>query len=91
MEALIPLGPELRHAGERYELWLRRNEWHLYRGEPNGTSFRFFIIIRADGLPGPEKSDDRYWLRKAREDVNPFSPGESFFQHFSNSVFQLEN
>ena len=74
MEPLISLGPELRHAGHQYELWLRRNEWHLYRGEPNGTTFRFFIIIKADGLPGPEKSGDYYWLGRPCEDVNVCGP-----------------
>jgi hypothetical protein len=74
MEPLDPLGPALRHAGHEYELWLRRNEWHLYRGEPNGTSFRFFIIIRADGLPGPDKSGDCYGLRRSVENVNLCGP-----------------
>ena len=74
MEPLDPLGPILQHAGHQYELWLRRDEWHLYRGQPNGTSFRFFIIIRADRLPGPNKSGDCYCLKRAREDVKVCGP-----------------
>jgi hypothetical protein len=73
MEPLGPLGLALRHAGHNYELWLQRNEWFLYRGEPNGTSFRFFIIIKADRLPGPDKSGEHYWLEKAYP-VFQFSP-----------------
>jgi hypothetical protein len=74
MEPVNPLGPALRHAGHQYELWLRREEWHLYRGEPSGTSFRFFIIMKADRKPGPDKSADYFWLKKAREDVNVCGP-----------------
>ena len=74
MEPVKPLGPELGHAGHRYELWLRRDEWHLYRGEPNGTTFRFFIIIKADRLPGPDKNGERYWLRSSAEDVKVCGP-----------------
>jgi hypothetical protein len=78
MEPLDPLGPALRHDGHDYELWLQRDEWHLYRGQPNKTSFRFFLIIKADrrlspdetGKPGPDKNGDCYCLKKAHEDVN---------------------
>jgi hypothetical protein len=72
----------VQHAGHNYELWLQRNEWFLYRGQSNGTSFRFFLIIKADRLPGPDKSvepgpdknGDCYCLKKAREDVNVCGP-----------------
>jgi hypothetical protein len=82
MEPVNPLGAVLRHAGQAYELWLQRNEWFLYRGQANGTSFRYFIIIRADGLPapdklgkpGPDKTEACYSLKKAQEDVNVCGP-----------------
>ena len=56
MEPLDPLGPALHHAGHKYELWFRENKWHLYRGETNGTSFRFFLILKAEPRPGPDKN-----------------------------------
>jgi hypothetical protein len=74
MEPINPLGPELRHAGQEYELWLRRSAWHLYRGEPNGTSFRFFIIIKAEHKPGSGILEDCYYLRRPRENVNTCGP-----------------
>ena len=40
MEPIDPLGAILDHAGHRYELWLRRDEWHLYRGETTGIPFQ---------------------------------------------------
>jgi hypothetical protein len=70
MEPLDPLGPALRHASHAYELWLQRDEWHLYRGEPNGTSFRFFIIIKADRKPGSTETEATWWLMGIREEVN---------------------
>jgi hypothetical protein len=69
MEPIEQLGPHLRHAGHDYTLWLARDCWHLFRGEANGTSFRFFLIIRADPLPGPAESADCYCLRKPQADV----------------------
>ena len=74
MEPIDCLGTELRHAGHDYELWLRREEWHLYRGEANGTSFRFFIIIKADLLPGLGRIESSYYLRNPSEDVNVCGP-----------------
>jgi hypothetical protein len=74
MEPVDPLGAVLHHAGHQYELWLRRDEWHLYRGQANGTSFRFFIIIKADRKPGPNGIEPSYWLKKAPEDVNVCGP-----------------
>jgi hypothetical protein len=81
MEPVDPLGAVLHHASHNYDLWLQRDEWFLYRGEPNGTSFRFFLIIRADRKPEPGKRQPRpakiepqYWLKKACEDVNVCGP-----------------
>jgi hypothetical protein len=71
VDPIDPLGPCLEHAGSRYELWIRRENWFLYRSEFNGTSFRHFIIIKAETKPGPDKNETCYWLSKAREDVNP--------------------
>jgi hypothetical protein len=78
MDPIECLGPELQHDSHNYTLWLQRNEWFLYRGQPNGTSFRFFLIIKADRLPdpdksagsGPDKNGDCYCLRRPKEDVN---------------------
>ena len=41
----------LRIDGHHYELWIRREVWFLYRGEFNGTSFRHFLILKADVVP----------------------------------------
>ena len=62
------------HAGHAYELWLQREGWHLYRGEPKGTSFRFFIILRAESLPVPAKNSADYWLRGLCDNVNVCGP-----------------
>jgi len=74
MDPIDRLGPNLQHAGHDYELWLQRDHWFLYRGEPNGTSFRFFVIIRADLEPRPAKSEIQYRLKKAIENVNVCGP-----------------
>jgi len=74
MDPIDRLGPNLQHAGHDYELWLQRVHWFLYRGEPNGTSFRFFVIIRADREPRPAKSEIQYRLKKANENVNVCGP-----------------
>jgi hypothetical protein len=74
MDSIECLGNHLEVAGHRYELWLRRNEWHLYRGEHNGTSFRFFIIVRGEPVPGPDKTSERYGLKRPAEDVNVCGP-----------------
>jgi len=52
MDPIECLGTQLEHDGHNYELWLLRNEWHLYRGQPNGTDFYFFVIIRGEPKPG---------------------------------------
>jgi hypothetical protein len=56
MDVIESLGDELRIDGHRYELWIRRDEWFLYRGEFNGTSFRHFVILKAEAIPRPDKS-----------------------------------
>jgi len=70
MDPIECLGTQLEHDGHNYELWLLRNEWHLYRGQPNGTDFYFFVIIRGEPKPGPAENEIHYRLSKALEDVN---------------------
>jgi len=49
MEPINPLGTELHHAGERYELWLQRNEWFLYRGSSNERVSDFSLSSKPIG------------------------------------------
>src|SRR6516164_6236484 len=74
MDSIECLGTQLEHAGHAYTLWLQRNEWFLYCGHGNGTSFLFFIIIKADRKPGPVENGDCYWLKRPREHVNMCGP-----------------
>jgi hypothetical protein len=67
----LELGPNLHYAGRQFELWLQRNRWFLYRSEFDGTSFRFFVIIRGDPKPGSTDTAPSWWLEGMREDVNP--------------------
>jgi hypothetical protein len=66
----LELGPNLHYAGRQFEVWLQRDRWFLYRSEFDGTSFRFFLIIRGDPKPGSTDTAPSWWLEGIRENVN---------------------
>jgi hypothetical protein len=74
MDPIDPLGTRLLYAGHQFELWLQRGEWFLYRSEFTGTSFRHFLIVRADREPRPDENEACYGLRGPVEDVNLCGP-----------------
>jgi hypothetical protein len=63
-------GARLEYAGQEFELWIQRDRWFLYRSGFNGTSFRNFIIIKADRKPRLEENGQWYGLQEPRPGVN---------------------